>query len=69
MKADAGWAPANTSSKAAGRELAIDPAQQTFALLTQLEELGPQGPAGSGGRRFNALICLSINFCITISLI
>ena len=46
VNAEAGWAPANSRSKAAGRELAIDPAQQALALLAQLEELGPQGPAG-----------------------
>ena len=44
VKADAGWAPANTSSKAAGRELAIDPMQQSLTLLAQLEELGLQRP-------------------------
>ena len=44
VKADAGWAPANTSSKAAGRELAIDPMQQSLTLFAQLEELGLQRP-------------------------
>ena len=44
VKAEAGWAPANTSSKAAGRELAIDPMEQSLALLAQLEELGLQRP-------------------------
>ena len=66
VKAAAGWAPANNSSKAAGRELAIDPAQQTFALLAQLEELGPA--ANCGGRHIG-LIRFTINLSIAISLI
>ena len=69
VKAAAGWAPANNSSKAAGMELAIDPAQQTFALLAQLEELGAQGPAGRCGGRRIGLIRLPIGFGIAISLI
>ena len=44
VKAAAGVAPANTRSKAAGRELAIDPMEQSLALLAQLEELGLQRP-------------------------
>ena len=69
VKAEAGWAPANSSSKAAGRELAIDPAQQALALLAQLEELGAQGPAGSCGGRGIDLIRFTISFSIAISLI
>ena len=69
VKAAAGWAPAKSSSKAAGRELAIDPLQQALALLTQPKELGPQGPASSRrGRRID-LFRLPISFSIAIPLI
>ena len=60
VKEAAGWALANSSRKAAGRELAIDPAQQTLPLLEQ--ELGL---AGSCGRR-NGSVGL-IKFAISIA--
>ena len=69
VKAAAGWAPANSSRKAAGRELAIDPAQQAPALFAEPKELGPQGKASRCGGRHNGLIRFPISFGITISLI
>ena len=69
VKAAAGWEPPNNSSKAAGRELAIDPAQQALALIAQLKELGPQGPAGSCSGRRIGLIRFPIDFGVAISLI
>ena len=69
VKAAAGWPPANSSNKAAGRELAINPAQQFPTLLTEPKELGPQGPAGSCGGRRIGLIRLPSCFGITISLV
>ena len=69
VKAAAGWAAANSSRKAAGTELAIDPAQQTPTLLAEPKELGPQGKASSCGGRLIGLIRFPINFGIAISLI
>ena len=69
VKAAAGWAPPISSSKATGRELAIDPTQQALALFAELEELGPQGPAASCGGRRIGLIRFTINLNIAISLI
>ena len=69
VKAAAGWPPANSSNKAAGRELAIYPAQQTPTLLTEPKELGPQGPAGSCAGRHIGSISVPISFGIAISLI
>ena len=69
VKAAAGWPPANSSNKAAGRELAVNPAQQSPTLLTEPKELGTQGPGGSCCCRHIGSISVPISFGIAISLI